>query len=303
MAVLLLLLLWGVVDHTVPTDGDIAAQVEASLRGQLQPRAVQVTVERRSRFTTRLETMDITLRGFTADQLPFSAAPAPASAPAVETPPVDATVTPPPADIATPPSAVKSPRASKPKKPKPEKQVEIGTLHLRCEDFTVAGTPVQAVDLTLKEVRVPFSAVKAGQMAISSVELANGTLTLHETALTRFLRAQALPVSDPTVRITPDGVRVTGGLKAFLNTPVDIRGKIAARNGGILYLDKPALNVLKVPVPGVIVDAALKQIDPLTDLNKDFPLPVPVSIATIDHRERTLTFNIALLFPKASARK
>lgn len=296
MAVLLLLLLWGVVDHAVPTDRDIAAQIEASLRGQLNPKAVQVTVDRRSRFTTRLETMDVTIRGFDATQLPLAAAPVPA--PVIETPPPPDTVTPP----ATPGPAPAAPpaRPKKARTPKPEKQIQIGTLHLRCEDFAIAGVPVQAVDVTLREVRVPLSAVKAGQMVISSVDLATGALTLHEAALTKFLSTKALPLTNPQVRIAPDGLRVTGGLKAFLNTPVEVRGVLAARNGAVLYLDKPALNVLKVPVPGVIVDAALKQIDPLTDLNVDFPMPVPVVISTIEHQEHLLTFNVSLLFPKAS---
>lgn len=300
MVALFALLLWGVIDHKTPTDGDIAARIEALLNTQLHPRVVQVAVHRHSRFTTRLETLDITLKGFSADNLPFGM-PAPAA-----TAPSSAPTAPPAApngdaglpniltgDVDGAPTSFTT--------PKREQQMQIGSLHLICEDVTLKGLPVQALDLTMTEVVLPVTAVRAGQFTIATVESTGGTLTMSEGGLTRYLRTLPLPISNPQVRISPGGVWVTGGLKAFLNAPVELQGALAARNRAVLYLDHPTLHVLKVPVPGFATDAALKQIDPITDLNSDLQLPVPLVISNVAHLEHCLRFTATLLFPKATA--
>ncbi|HOS43487.1 MAG TPA: hypothetical protein PK794_07335, partial [Armatimonadota bacterium] len=210
MTVVLTLLLLGVLDNTVPTDAEIAARIEAALRLHLSPRAAQVTVHRSSRFATTLDALDITLRGFTVEELPFEVA-APAAVPA----------------SARPAPGVAEMAPARPAKP--GKHIRIVKLRLRCEEFILRGLPVQALDMTLDEVRVPMAAVNEGRLAIAAAASAAGAVILHERALTQFIAARPLPITNPTVAVTPDGLRVTGGLKAFLNAPVEVRGALAAR--------------------------------------------------------------------------
>jgi hypothetical protein len=296
MTVLLALLFLGVLDNKVPTDSEIAARIEAAIRLQMAPRTVQVTVHRASRFTTTLDSLDITLSGFTAEKLPFgTTAPAPTAVPASV-----------PARAAAPAYAGLDAPGALPTAPtraaKPEKMVRIVKLRLLCEDFTVQGLPVQSLEMTLDEVRIPFAAVNAGNFAIAAADAATGAVTLHERGLAQYLLGRELPVKEPKVRITSAGLQVTGGLKAFLNAPVELRGKLAVRNGAVLYLDRPAIHMLKVPVPGFLTQRALKEIDPLTDLNKDMNLPVPLVISAVTHQQGTLRFDATLQLPKANIR-
>lgn len=270
MAAILVLVLLPVclVGCLVPSDREIAARIETAINGQLHPKAVAVTLQRNSIFSSTVRQLDITITGFSADTLPFT--------------------------IQGPAPRVVAARADAETN---ERLIRVVDTHIHCADFRVKGMPVQRLELTLHEMRVPAAGASAGQFAISSAESANCTAAFTDANLTQFLRLRKLPMAMPTVHVTTHGCQVRGTLPTFLRASVEVSGRIAYKKQAILYLQNPTIRIQAVRIPTVIANRVLKQINPLTDLNTDFPLPVPLTITKVEHAKGLLRCKGILHFP------
>jgi len=276
MALLLALLLLGGIHANLPTDADIAAHVADAIRARLHPASVEVHVTRCSSWSTTLEHLDITIGGFSADQLPLGAAPSPA------------TVQPMP--VALPMDEGPQPRASR--------DMRIKDAHIVCRDFTLKSLPVQELVLDLHEVRLPMECLSSGSFSIAAAESVGGSLLLRQQALTQYLRGRGdLPIKSPEVFITPDGCRVKGTYHMLVPVPVEVTGRIIRNGQAQLCLENPHIKVSVVTLTKGMTRNLLKSVNPLVDLNTDFRLPAPLTITGVTHRAGGLQLDMALQFP------
>jgi hypothetical protein len=277
MAFVLAIILLGAVGSRIPTDADIAARIETTLRQQLHPSGIHVVVERRSALSTTFERVDITITGFTADAFPLGVQPAPA--------------------VVMAPIPGPAHRDGDTPVDPPGRQIRIKHAHLLCKDFTLKGLPIKEMDWDLNEVRMPWESAKAGKLDISSADSAIGYCLLREQGITRFVRTRNLPLDDPEVLFTTAGCQVKGTTQSFIQIPVEVSGQVVARQHAVLYLNDPKLHVSVLAVPHAITERVLKGINPLIDLNADLHLPVALTVTGVTHGNGTLRFDATLQFP------
>lgn len=274
-----LVVITGMVGCLVPSDRDIAGQIEAAIRTKVHPTGVTVALHRISSFSTRIRTLDITITGFTADSLPLTAGQ-----------PIrhnDA-----PVMAAGMLAFRETPRQGH------ERMIRVSDAHLRCEQFTLHQLPVQELDLKIHETRFPLESAKRGNLAITSAESAGGYAVFTESGLTQFLRTRTLPIKDVTVQLTQNECIIKGETKDIIGVAVQVSGRIIAKDGAVLYLERPKLKVLSLTLPKVISDRILREINPLADLNTELPLPAPLTITGITHNKGSLRFDGTLQFPQ-----
>ncbi len=278
-------LLLGVLGAKIPTDSEIEARLTATIREALHPDYVKVDVTRSSPLSTTFQRVDITISGFSADSLPFAlpdAAPAdvPAAAPA--------------------PDAAKVAPSTAPAAPAPRragKQIRLRLANVRCTDFTLNHVRVQQLELTATEMYLPLQAILHGQFQITAAASVTGTVQLRQDDLTAYLSTRELPITHPTLTLAPDACRLKGNSRTLIPMPIQLSGTLAARDGAVLYLDNPRLRVSVIPVPGIIADRVLRDLNPLGDLNAEFKLPAPLRITRTTMQEGMLILEGALLFP------
>ncbi len=266
MAILLVFLLMGVVGSKIPTDADIAAQIATAIRGQLAPKTVNVVVHRPSPLSTTLNELDIDLSGFTLANLPSGALAGPAAGAPIK-----------------------------------GRQVHIRHTHLHGEDFTAMGMPIYRAEIDLSDVVVPLATVSSGGLHIASAGAASGYVTLQQSGLTSYLQTKKLPLDESEVIITQEGCRIRGMTQTAISLPIELEGRLAVRNGAVLYLENPHLRVSVVPVPAFIANRVLKRINPLVDLNADMKLPVHVNITKTTHGDGWLRFDAEVNMAKEGA--
>jgi len=277
MGVLFAILALGFLGSKIPSDANIAARIEETIRAQLQPERVQVVVKRNSSLSTTIERLEITIVGFDADKLPLGT-------PASEKQAASASV----AKLAA--SAVATPRRGR--------QVHIVEAHIRCERFLINALPVQSLDLQGQHLYIPWQAVRTGDFEISAAQQVRGTLLLREQDLTRYLRTMPeLPLTEPTLQILPTECRISGNTRTAVKMPIQLAGKLAVRDDAVLYLDHPRLRVSVVPVPSLVANRILRDINPLADLNAEFDFPAPLTITNVTQQNGTLRFDATLRFP------
>lgn len=256
----------------IPSDRDIAEKIETAISAQLHPKAVSVTLHRNSIFSSTVRQLDITIIGFSADTLPFGAP-------------------------GTTPRAVAARVADDVATRTDERLIRIVDARIRCEDFSIKGMPVKRLELNLHEMRVPAASTTDGQFTIRSAESATCTAAFTDANLTQFLRSRKVPIATPTVRVTRQGCQVRGTLPAFLHASVEVVGRITNKKPAILYMQNPTIRIQSVRVPALVAERVLQQMNPLTDLNADFPLPVPLTITKVEHAKGLLRCTGILHFP------
>lgn len=270
MALVLAVLLLGFGGSRVPTDAELAAKIETTIQQQLHPAQVQVTLERRSRLSTKVRRVDVTISGFTVDNLPFTIRPQAAPIPGPAHRDGDA------------------PR---------EKMVRIVDLALHCADFSVKGIPFKALNLDLHEVRIPSQAVREGRFEIAAAETVAGEALITEAGLEQFLRTRDLPLEKIAIELTPQQCQVRGTTKFIVNVPVTVSGRVGVRDGAVLWLEQPKLQVSIIKVPQLLTDRILKDINPLADVNKELQLAVPLTITQVTHEKGALRFGVRFDMP------
>jgi len=266
MAMLLAVLVLGALGSKIPSDGDIAARLEDAIRLQLHPERVRVVVKRPSRLSTTFEKVEITITGFNADKLPLAMPPPLAAA------------------------AGEKPRRR-------ERQIRIADVRLTCERFVVNGLAVSELALQGKDVHLPFKAVRAGVFQVSAARSVTGYVVVKQDDLTKFLGTLPLPITDPKVNITPAECLVNGNARILVKIPIHLSGQLIARDGAVLYLDKPRLRVTAIPVPAFVSKHVLKNLNPLADLNKALQLPAPLTITRSSQQHGQLRIEGELRFP------
>jgi len=260
-------LVLGALGSKIPSDADIAARLEDTIRLQLHPENVRVVVKRPSLLSTTFEQVEITITGFNADKLPLAMQPPPAA-----------------------------PAGKKPRRR--ERQIRIVDARLTCERFVVNGLPVRTLAWQGKDVHLPFKAVQAGVFQISAARSVTGYVEVNQDDLTQFLRTLPLPITEPEVVITPEECLVNGNAHVLTKIPIHLSGQLIARDGAVLYLDKPRLRVTVIPVPGFVSRHVLKNLNPLADLNQALQLPAPLTITRSSQQHGALRIEGALLFPQ-----
>ncbi len=263
MTAILGLLLIALLGGQVPSDRDIALRIEDAVRNHLHPTGVTVTVQRRSALSTTFTRLELTLSGFTADDLPFvTKQPVPPS---------------PPAHMTTPPAP--------PARPRRVRQLRIIEGHITCDHCTIQGLPIREMAWTLREVLLPMDAVSDGDITVQAMDGAVGTVVLDESGVTTFLRTRDLPLNDLTVRLVDGGCRVSGVTRTIIGIPVEIAGKVVVKEGAVLHMEDPKLHVSVVRLPDALSELLLKKINPLADLNALLNPPAPLTITKLDFDE------------------
>jgi len=262
----------------IPTDRDLEVKLADALRNSLHPQSVKVSIYRRSIFSTTVRKLDVSMSGFSADNIPLMkeqpAPPAPTTTGVVTT-------------LAKP--VVK-------KKQSTEIKVRIVNAAIHCDHFEVKSIPVLSLDLAIRDIFIPL---RGSDIKIESGKSAVCTVAFDEQGLTQFLRSRNhLPVNDAKVRLTKDGCIVTGKIKAFFNTPVELSGRIMVKDQAVLYIDQPKVRVSALTLPGFVTERLLKDINPIADLNTDFDFPVPITVSSLTHDDGKLTFVADLHLPQ-----
>lgn len=293
MAFVLALLLFGIVQSKLPTDADLARMVGKTIQSHVRPAHLQVVVSRHSPFTTTVQHLDITMSGFTLDGLPgFQGAAVASKPPAAGTGGLQHVAE---ADApSAAPCTVACPYLVRPS----GRQIRVKDACISCRDFVLQSLPVQEVVVHVHELRIPLKSVLRGPFAISGVESVVGSVTLPQQGLTEFVRMRKLPLDNPQVFVTPEGCRITGVYRAgLLSVPVEVSGRIVVKDRAILCLENPRVKTMNVTLPHFITDGLLKGVNPLVDLNAEFPLPAPVTITLVTHASGCLRLDAVLHVP------
>jgi hypothetical protein len=266
MYALLAFLLLSVLKAQIPTDREIAAQIEQAIRDSLHPATVSVSVSRRSQVSTVIDQVEIHMSGFTVSELPFTA--------------------PAPGQVGT------GGGGSPP-------QFRIVEAHIVCENFTVLALPVASMEVYGDEVRISKAGVEGGYLEITAAERATGALILDQAGLTALLRTQPnLPIRDPEVVLTPGECEIRGVTPWAVGIPVGVVGPLLAQDGAVFTLASPVLHVISAPIPGPVGDRVLTNINPLVDVNAALKLPVRLIITRAATAEGTLRLEGSLDFPQ-----
>ena len=276
-------------EKRIPSDVDVAKKIEVAIQEQIHPKKLTVAVTRKTNLDEDIEHLEVEMSGFTVTDMPF-AAPA-----VVATAPVE-----PAKDVPLTSSLEKQPPLMSAK----TNDYRLVTAHVVCTDFHIKELKVARLELNITEGRIPRAGIGAAQAVLSAAEVVNGTMILEENDITGFLiKLNTLPLQSPNVRIKKDSATINGNtpwvvLKVPITLPVAVSGKVTARNGAVLYLDNPTLNVELVNLHKVIADRILKDLNPLVDLNTALNLHVPITITGTESTERKLIFTGTLGYPK-----
>ncbi len=277
--------------NQLPSDADVAAKIQTAIHAQINPKSLTVTVTRKSNFDEDLQHLEITMSGFKVTDMPFADLPADDAKPVV---------------VAKP--AKKHPTTSLEKQPallQPStKDYRIVTAHVVCTDFYIKDLKIARLELNITEGRLPRAGIGANKAVLSAARDVTGTMTLAEDDITTFLiLLNTLPVQSPNVRIKKEHVTINGNtpwvvLKVPITIPVAVTGNFSARNGAVLYLDNPTLNIELMNMPKAVADKILKNLNPLVDLNGALTLHVPITITSTSTEERKLILTGSLAYPK-----
>lgn len=291
MWALLALLVVTQAKNLLPSDADVAATIQTAIHAQINPKNLTVTVTRKSNLDEDLQHLEISMSGFKVTDMPFAALSVDDTKPVVAAKP-----------------AKKHPTTSLEKQPallQPStKDYRIVTAHVVCSDFYIKDLKVARLELNIAEGRIPRAGIGTNQAVLSAAREVTGTITLAEDDITTFLiLLNTLPVQSPNVRITKEHVTINGNtpwvvLKVPITIPVAVTGNISARNGAVLYLDNPTLNIELMNMPKAVADKILKNLNPLVDLNAALILHVPITIASTSTEERKLILTGSLGYPK-----
>jgi hypothetical protein len=269
MLAVLAFLLVATVEKQVPTDRQIAAHIQQSIQDSLHPGYVSVTISRRTRVSTVISQVEITLGRFNVTELPFSAPPAPAGAAVV------------------------------PAVPEPGPQYRIKQAHITCENFTIQALPVRKLELFGHEVRISKAGVDAGYLDITAAERVEGVMDIAEAGLTALLGVQPnLPIKEPTARLTTGECEVSGETPWAIGVPVAVAGPLVAANGAVFSLVNPQLRVVTAPIPSLVGDRVFKDINPLVDINTLLQFPVPLTVTRTVVTQGKLRVEGTIDFPK-----
>ena len=273
--ILLTALLLSIAGCLVPTDRDIALQIEEKLRADYQPDTITVVVKRRNNFSSRLRSLDISMSGFTATSIPLLAA-------------GDASNT---IENALKGGMTARAQTSSEDDAGSGRKVRIDHMTVRCQNFSIASLPVREMDVVCEKMRVR---VQGGNFHVLSAQPVVGSITLSEAGITKFLREQPLPIQDLQVKLTSDGCIITGQARKFILFPVEMRGQVTAREQAVLYLRNPKLRVLRVPFPRMLVSYIMRDINPLVDVNERVPMATRLTITGVTHLEGALQLHARL---------
>ncbi|HEX2950505.1 MAG TPA: LmeA family phospholipid-binding protein [Armatimonadota bacterium] len=274
LAVLLLVTLPAILSGClIPTDHDIANNIQSTLHARFHPVTVSVDLHRSSIFSTKVKTLDVAMSGFTIDKL--------------------STVTQQPAPAGKGqggPTAVDGNARQLHQGKKKGTQVRIVDAHIHCENFTALQLPVKQADAQFREVRIPLAEIRKGQFTVPAMDSAHGSVLLEDKGLTQFIRTRHLPITDPVIRITKDRCIVSGIYHTLVNVPVEVSGRLMVKKPATVYLDHPELHLSVVPMPKMITDKLLGDMNPLIDVNAELGLPVQVVITKITHEDGAIRF-------------
>jgi hypothetical protein len=291
MTAILAFLLFTTLGARIPTDAEIAGRIEASIREQYQPDAVTVTVRRRTPLSTTMEEVEIRISGFRATSFPFLA-----------TGPAQTQVA---MAAAAPLALVGGERgemtlvANLTPDRKPAKMMRVVQGRLICERFVLQSLPVQRIELTATEARIPRDAAETGKLSIAAADRLEGYVLLNQTGVTTFLRTlDTLPITDPVVTFTNERATITGSMPWVVRVPIEVNGTVGVRDGAVLYLDQPTLKFSIVNVPQFIADRVLQGVNPLVDLNAALHLTTPLTLTRATLGEGTLRLEGTMAFPK-----
>lgn len=150
------------------------------------------------------------------------------------------------------------------------------------EDLTVVGHRVRTKDgLVIEKLTVKMHKLKVdtGQKRIKSVESATFDLDVQQEALSALARQRVRGVARPVVLLGTNTVSVVLPAK-LLNASVDttLRGMLAVDASQRIMFIPDRLTIGPLPVPLLLVTAAVGQINPLADLRA---LPVPAEVDSL----------------------
>lgn len=271
MALLLTVLCLGALRRVVPSDAEIAAQITEQLRALLHPATVQVMVRRASPFSTTFERVEITLSKFSVDT-PVS------PSVAIATPPAD-----PGQPLPTPAGAGAS--------------IRIISARIECREVTAQGLEIPQSVWEARELRIPLDSLHGSTPRITAAESVTGYLLAPQESLTGYLKTMQPPIDNPHVTITSEGCRITGTTRTFIKLPIQLTGRMLARDGAVLYFDDPNLKVSLFRLPASTTRHLLRTLNPLIDLNTSLHLPAPLTITGVTHQAGALRLDMALSFP------
>jgi hypothetical protein len=105
---------------------------------------------------------------------------------------------------------------------------------------------------------------------------------LTEGTICAYLRSAGLPINDPTVRISPNQISVTGTTKTAFGMPVSVTGMLRIRNGETLYLENPKIRVTGFSVPSMFIkNSILAKLNDIVNINTALNLPVKINITKL----------------------
>ena len=188
--------------------------------------------------------------------------------------------------------------------PQAKNRGRVGILELQLRDFIWNDLKVDAADLTFKDVVFDRDLLKReGRINIVSCGPGTVRLTIPAGSLETLTRARLKDVQEARLTLQNGQVRVTGKRAAPLVgvlMPFTMTADLRARNGGEIWLSEPKVSVGDLPLPAMLTNSLLGDVNPIYVFDRQKKWPFRVQLTSIQTPANKLEINGGLTFVPAS---
>jgi hypothetical protein len=248
MTIILFLALIGIGD-ALPKDAEIAARIQVAIVNMIKPDNAFVTVKRNGNLSTTFEKIEIVVDNAVIGKKQTEA-------------------------LNT---------MSKNSQPAGEgRNIKVKELVIRGEEITIGDIAVSHIDFNAANLDINVLDANTGNFKLNSAGECQAEVVLTEGAICAYLRSAGLPINDPSVRISPNQISVTGTTKTAFGLPVSVTGMLRIRNGETLYLENPIIRVTGFSVPSIFIkNSILPKLNNIVNINTALIMPVKINITKL----------------------
>ncbi len=230
----LLLVIGAAREHTHRLERSAERQIRAELGGRGQ---VRVSIEPQwgalGVLLAKANTITVTARGFDAPRMPFFTEP----------------------DV-------------------PAWRGTARQVRITMEDFRLRGLPVRRMEATIPGVTLDSRAAAFRlRIRLFGAGWGEGWVILDEAGLTEYIRRRLPEVRDAQVKVSPNGIRISGELTALLASwKFEATGQVAVRDARQVVVADAQIRMEGEPLASSVVQKVLSALNPVLDIERDLQI-------------------------------
>ena len=175
----------------------------------------------------------------------------------------------------------------------------VRSLRIELTNFSLTGLPVRRLSAEIPDCRFDFAlAMRRRQIRVTRSGTGVAEVEVGEKDLEQFIRQKYTMIQRVSVRVDRDKV-IVEGFGNFLRLPTEfwVAARLEASEGTKLVLSHARVLLNGKPAEPAFVDALLKVLNPVIDLNRDLKLADAIRVDQVIQRDGALRAKGAIQIP------